>query len=95
MWTRSSFAWPIFLDNLGLGSGWPRLGSGGPPEGPDVDDDITSKLAKLLRNSMESCFQGFCLAKTLPGVLSDVAFNRDRYILGLFDSLLDRECKIG
>ena len=30
----SSFAWPVFLGNLGLGSGWPRLGSGGPSEGP-------------------------------------------------------------
>ena len=27
---RSSFAWPVFLGNLGLGSGWPWLGSGGP-----------------------------------------------------------------
>ena len=40
VWARSSFAWPVFLGNLGLGSGWPRLGSGDPPEGPDVDADI-------------------------------------------------------
>ena len=48
MRARSSFAWPVFLGNLGLGSGWPWLGSGGPPEGPDVDDDITNKLSQTI-----------------------------------------------
>ena len=35
----SRVAWPIFLGNLGLGSGWPNLGSRGSPEGPDVYRD--------------------------------------------------------
>ena len=47
-WASSSFAWPVFLGNLGLGSGWPRLGSGGPPEVPDVDYDITNKLSQTI-----------------------------------------------
>ena len=45
---RYSFAWHVFLGNLGLGSGWPRLGSGGPLEGPDVDDDITNILSQTI-----------------------------------------------
>ena len=44
----SSFAWPIFFGNLDLGSGWPWLGSGGPQEDPDVDDDITNRLSQII-----------------------------------------------
>ena len=43
----SSFAWSVFLGNLGLSSGWPRLGSVGPPEGPDHVDVFTTGLSQF------------------------------------------------
>ena len=51
----SSVAWSIFLGNLGLGSGWPQLGSGGPSEGPDVDDDIASTLGQTIAQHHGKC----------------------------------------
>ena len=70
----SSFAWPVFLGNLGLGSGWPQLGSGGPPEGPDVDDDITNELSQIITQHKGKLLSRvlFC-EKNIAGVLSDVA----------------------
>ena len=57
----SSFTWPVFLGNLGLGSGWPRLGSGGLPEGLDVDDDITNELSQTITQH-----NGKLLLRVLP-----------------------------
>ena len=53
-------AWPIFLGNLGLGSGWPNLGSRGSPEGPDVDDDIANTLGQTIAQR-EVFVNGFVL----------------------------------
>ena len=70
---RSSFAWPVFLGNLGLGSGWPRLGSGGPPEGPDVDDDITNILSQTIAQHNGKLLLRVLFCEDIAGVLSDVA----------------------
>ena len=71
----SSFAWPVFLGNLGLGSEWPRLGSGDPPEGLDVDVDNTHNT--IAQHKWEVAIKGFVVWRhsQLCGV------DRDQYIL--------------
>ena len=73
MLASSSFAWPVFLGNLSLGSGWPRLGSGGPPEGPDVDDYITNKLSQTITQHNWKLLLRVLFCEDIAGVLSDVA----------------------
>ena len=88
----SIFAWPVYLGNLDWGSGWPRLGSGGPPEGPDVDDDMTNKLSQTIAQHNRKLLLRVWFCENIAGVLGDVA------LIGIgrfFDSLLeDRECKM-
>ena len=66
----SRVAWPIFLGNLGLGSGWLQLGSRGPPEGPDVDDDIGNTLGHIIAQH-NGCLLRALFCEEMAGVPSD------------------------
>ena len=68
----SNFAWPVFLGNLGSGPGWPRLGSVGLPEGPDVDDDITNELIRITMQHKGKLLSRALFCEDIAGVLSDV-----------------------
>ena len=54
MSASSRVAWPIFLGDLGLGSGWPWL---------MLMMTLLTDYTKLLRNTMGSGCSGFCFAR--------------------------------
>ena len=96
MSVSSSFAWPVFLGNLGLGSGWPRLGSGG----PDVDDDITNRFSQTIEQHNGKLLLRVLFCGDMAGVLSPVLSDVASIGIGIsWDSLIhcweDQECKIG
>ena len=69
----SIFEWPVFLGNLGLGPGWPQLGSGGPPEGPDIVDDFTTGLSQIITQHEGKLSSRVLFRGDIVGVLSEVA----------------------